>query len=168
MQIIAKMTRDYIPKTIMYHIVQNVCERFFFFCILVFIIIYFSYKHLQQKSYQHIFMLFLIRQECLTVNYVSICYIQKSLLKESEEERQRREAKLAEFEAVKNVCCNDELPDDSFNGNPSGFDIMIKTPCFLVQDYKFLMTPGQNLYIDLDMELIDNLNRGNSANWRTT
>ena len=26
MQIIAKMTPDYIPKTIMYHIVQNVCE----------------------------------------------------------------------------------------------------------------------------------------------
>ena len=31
MQIVAKMTRDYIPKTIMYHIVQNVNENCFFF-----------------------------------------------------------------------------------------------------------------------------------------
>jgi hypothetical protein len=48
MQIVAKMTRDYIPKTIMYHIVQNVRKYssiFDSFCLD------FSYKNLLLKNY---------------------------------------------------------------------------------------------------------------------
>jgi replication fork clamp-binding protein CrfC len=69
MQIVAKMTRDYIPKTIMYHIVQNL------------------QKFVAKELLAHLYAL----------------PDPKSLLKESEEERQRRESKLAEFEAVKNA-----------------------------------------------------------------
>jgi len=42
MQIIAKMTRDYIPKTIMHHIVQSV-SWIFFSSIYIF---FFRYKNL--------------------------------------------------------------------------------------------------------------------------
>ncbi|CAF3738038.1 unnamed protein product, partial [Adineta steineri] len=69
MQIIAKMTRDYIPKTIMYHIVQNL------------------QKFVARELLAHLYAL----------------PDPKSLLQESEEERQRREQKLSEFEAIKNA-----------------------------------------------------------------
>ncbi|CAF1433812.1 unnamed protein product [Rotaria sordida] len=69
MQIVARMTRDYIPKTIMYHIVQNL-QKF-------------------------------VAKELLAHLYAFPD--PKSLLQESEEERQRRESKLAEFEAIKNA-----------------------------------------------------------------
>jgi hypothetical protein len=47
MQIVARMTRDYIPKTIMFHIVQNVKKCFFDLCeIFLFISFDFSYKSL--------------------------------------------------------------------------------------------------------------------------
>ncbi|UJR13813.1 hypothetical protein I4U23_000824 [Adineta vaga] len=69
MQIVAKMTRDYIPKTIMFHIVQNM------------------QKFVAKELLAHLYAL----------------PDPKSLLQESEEERQRREAKLAEFEAIKSA-----------------------------------------------------------------
>ncbi|CAF0795990.1 unnamed protein product [Rotaria sordida] len=69
MQIVAKMTRDYIPKAIMYNIVQNV------------------QKFVSKELLAHLYAL----------------PDPKSLLQESEEERQRRESKIAEYEAVKNA-----------------------------------------------------------------
>ncbi|CAF1529205.1 unnamed protein product [Rotaria sp. Silwood1] len=69
MQIVARMTRDYIPKTIMYHIVQNL------------------QKFVAKELLAHLYAV----------------PDPKSLLQESEEERQRRESKLAEFEAIKNA-----------------------------------------------------------------
>ncbi|CAF3951246.1 unnamed protein product [Rotaria sordida] len=69
MQIVARMTRDYIPKTIMYHIIRNL-QKF-------------------------------VAKELLAHLYAFPD--PKSLLQESEEERQRRESKLAEFEAIKNA-----------------------------------------------------------------
>ncbi|CAF0728993.1 unnamed protein product [Adineta ricciae] len=69
MQIVAKMTRDYIPKAIMFNIVQNV------------------QKFVSKELLAHLYAL----------------PDPKSLLQESEEERQRREAKIAEYEAVKNA-----------------------------------------------------------------
>jgi len=67
MQIVAKMTRDYIPKAIMFNIVQNV-QTF-------------------------------VAKELLAHLYA--IPDPKSLLQESEEERARREQKIAEYEAVK-------------------------------------------------------------------
>ncbi|CAF4423181.1 unnamed protein product [Rotaria sp. Silwood2] len=69
MQIVAKMTRDYIPKAIMYNIVQNV------------------QKFVAKELLAHLYAL----------------PDPKSLLQESEEERQRRETKIAEYEAVKSA-----------------------------------------------------------------
>ncbi|CAF2029874.1 unnamed protein product [Rotaria magnacalcarata] len=69
MQIVAKMTRDYIPKAIMYNIVQNV------------------QKFVAKELLAHLYAL----------------PDPKSLLQESEEERLRREAKIAEYEAIKNA-----------------------------------------------------------------
>ncbi|CAF1573916.1 unnamed protein product [Rotaria magnacalcarata] len=69
MQIVAKMTRDYIPKTIMYHIVQNL------------------QKFVAKELLAHLYAV----------------PDPKALLQESEEEKQRRQSKLAEFEAIKNA-----------------------------------------------------------------
>ncbi|CAF1394886.1 unnamed protein product [Adineta steineri] len=69
MKIIAKMTHDYIPKAIMYHIVQNL-------------------------------QTFVARE--LLANLYALPD-PKALLQESEEERQRRDVKLAEFKAIKNA-----------------------------------------------------------------
>lgn len=69
MQIIAKMTRDYIPKTIMYHIVQNL------------------QKFVAKELLAHLYAL----------------PDPKALLQESEEEKQRRQIKLAEYAAIKDA-----------------------------------------------------------------
>ncbi|UJR33401.1 hypothetical protein I4U23_020847 [Adineta vaga] len=69
MQIVAKMTRDYIPKAIMFNIVQNV------------------QKFVSKELLAHLYAL----------------PDPKALLQESEEERQRRETKIAEYEAVKSA-----------------------------------------------------------------
>jgi hypothetical protein len=69
MKIVAKMTRDFIPKTITYNIVQEL------------------------RKY--------VSRELLANLYA--VPDPKSLLQESFEERQRREAKIAEFEAVKSA-----------------------------------------------------------------
>ncbi|CAF1445144.1 unnamed protein product [Rotaria sordida] len=69
MEIVAKMTRDYIPKTIVCNIVQELR------------------KYISRE---------------LLVNLYAIPN-SKSLLQESAEERQRREAKIAEVEAVKSA-----------------------------------------------------------------
>lgn len=69
MQIIAKMTRDYIPKIIMYYIIQSF-QKF-------------------------------VSKELLAHLYATPD--PRALLQESEEERQRREATIAEFEAIKSA-----------------------------------------------------------------
>ncbi|CAF4167209.1 unnamed protein product [Rotaria sp. Silwood2] len=69
MKIVAKMTRDFIPKTIVCSIVQELR------------------KYISRE---------------LLVNLYAVPNA-KSLLQESAEERQRRESKIAEFEAVKNA-----------------------------------------------------------------
>ncbi|CAF2568880.1 unnamed protein product [Rotaria sp. Silwood2] len=79
MQIVARMTRDYIPKTIMYHIVQSI------------------QKFVAKELLAHLYAV----------------PDPKSLLQESEEERQRRESKLAEFDAIK----NNIAPETNVNEN---------------------------------------------------
>lgn len=108
MQIIAKMTRDYIPKTIMYHIVQNVCEfkRKLLIeieeCFVIFQLQKFVAKELLAHLYalpdpvRDLFLFFRFSDRKMKM-------IQKALLQESEEEKQRRQIKLAEYAAIKDV-----------------------------------------------------------------